>query len=126
MKKLLLLSLLSTAVRAMDQAPEPVAMSDDAPSRFSKQAHQNCCGFCCAATVFAAIECLAWNNSKLHWRYCAVPGNKCTVRGQGLIGLSEGILAAEGLKIGRYLGAKTFELDQRLNARLIMQKEKSE
>jgi len=123
MKKLLLLSFFSSAVCAMDQAPTPVAMSDEqAPSHFSKQAHQDCCGLCCAATVFAALECFAWNNSKLNWRYCAVPGNKCTRGSQALIGLSEGILAAEGLKIGRYLGGITYRLDQRLNA----QKEKTE
>ncbi len=125
MKKLLLLSLLSTAACAMDVAPAPLVMSDDqAPSHFSKETHQRCCGLCCSATVFAAIECVAWNNSKLHWRYCAVPGNKCTVGGQGLIGLSEGILAAEGLKIGRHLGVLTHKLDQQLTARLT--KEKSE
>ncbi len=122
MYALFLLLSLSSAACAM--GPGPVAMSDDAPSHFSKETHQRCCGLCCSATVFAAIECVAWNNSKLHWRYCAVPGNKCTVGGQGLIGLSEGILAAEGLKIGRHLGVLTHKLDQQLTAWLT--KEKSE
>jgi hypothetical protein len=137
MKKLLLLSLLSTAVCAMDVAPEPVAMSDDAPSFISKEGHKLCCAACCGSVFALPSACLiSYGIDALQHSHqqcgnslgCNYYERYRTSKMLNPVRLTTVLFAPPitGYLIGLKLGKKTFELDQRLHARLITQKEKSE
>ncbi len=115
---LFLLLSLSSAACAMK--PASIWMHEDAPSHFSKQAHQRCGSACCALTVFAAAQAIICCIEPS----CAVSESGCTLwaEARGTEIILGGYAIYQGWQSGKSLGAKTFELDQRLNA----QKEKSE
>ncbi len=133
MKKLFLLSLFSSAVCAMD-VPATVAMSDDAPSHFSKQTHQRCCGACgCAVGTLVLVSCVACFDAT-SYRYYEKCGNGlgCTDEERAVTIMSLNpmtgiaLMASPyvGYRVGFYIGEKTHRLDQRLKA--LLKKEKSE
>jgi hypothetical protein len=133
MYALFLLLSLSSAACAM--GPGPVAMSDDAPSHFSKETHQRCCGACgCAAGTLVLVSCAACFAaiSKSSYEKCG-NGLGCTDEERAvtimslnpMTGIS--LMASQyvGYKVGSYIGETvTHPLDQRLRA--LLKKEKSE
>lgn len=133
MKKLLLLLSLSSAACAMDVAPAPVTMRD-APSHFSKQTHQRCCGACgCAVGTLVLISCVASFDamSNRYYEKCG-DGLGCTdeERAVTLMSLNPmtgiALMASPyvGYRVGFHIGEKTHRLDQGLKA--LLKKEKTE
>jgi len=134
---LLLLSLFSGAACAMEEMPTPVAMSETAPSFISKEHHKKCCGCCGAAAgvlvsgcfVYGCVTSLQNHYQKCgDWRGCNFYEQNNTQKLFKPLNAVAVIASPSivGYWIGEGLAEKTHRLDQRLYARLIAQKEKSE